>query len=644
MVETLRPGVFVVEEETAPRIPQLGVATAAFVGVAQKGPTDRALLVTSYSQFVKRFGSFFQGNYLAFAVRAFFNEGGTRAFIARAVGSGAAASQITLKDHAVVNTVTLDAENPGAWGNDLSVTTEKYSLSSTLDLVAADTTITVNTVAGVEIGDLIVIDDGTTSDTRIVLGVNLSAKTLAIRAYAGTTISTPSTVKSVSKHRVKTSLNAALSNGDTSATLVEAKNVRTGQILLFANTIEEATVVVKTINGNVVGFDAITLGSPMTSGTLAVSHEFDIEVKEGSNLIETHRFLSLSNANKVDFIETRLSGDGNESLVIVADDLESASDDILELPAPVVDLPLTGGVNGATPGDNDFIGSQIAPITGMQLFKAVKEIDFFAIPGITTVAVQGAGVDFAEAQGDIMFIADARLADDEPLEVQNYRLNVLNKDSSFAALYYPWLIINDPETDNALLRIPPSGHVAGEYADTAIQRGVHKAPANVTLRGVLGLTRNVTDGEHEVLNPDGINVIRAFPGEGIRIFGARTLQSKQDGRHYVNVRRLLNFIKKSVEKGNRFAVFEPNDEELWASLREVNEAFLRGLWRNGALFPTTDITKAFFVKVDAETTTQDDIDNGIVNVVIGVNPSKPAEFVIIRVSLFSGGVDIEEIL
>ena len=646
MVETLRPGVFVIEEEVQPRIPQLGVATAGFVGVSQKGPTDRTIFVSSFSQYVERFGSFFQGNFLTFAVRAFFNEGGTRAFITRVVGSGAVASSVTLDDHLGVNTLTVSAENVGAWANSMFITTEKYSKLTTATVSNTDTSVILDSVLNIEIGDRVVITDGAETATLTVLTINISTKTITFAPVTGVTgsIASGATVKSVTTHRVKTTLTADLLTGATSATLTDTRNVRIGQVLLFASAADETTAVVTAINGKVVTFGAITLGSTIVSGSLAVSMEFDIRINEGNQLAETHLFLSLSNTNTLDFIETRLSGDGNQSIRIIADDLESATADIDVLPAAVLSQVLTGGVDGAVPGDNDFIGSDVDPKSGIFLFDALRNLDFFAIPGVTTVAVQGAAIDFAELKGTLMFIADAPLAADEPQEVLDYRNNQLNRDTSFAALYYPFLIINDPETDDALLNIPPSGHVAGEYADTAIQRGVHKAPANVTLRGVVGLTRNITDGEHELLNPAGINAIRSFPGEGIKIFGARTLQSRQDGRHYVNVRRLLNFVKLSVEVGNRFATFEPNDERLWARLRRVNEQFLRGLWRNGALFPRSDVTKAFFVKVDAETTTQTDIDNGTVNVVIGLNPSKPAEFVVLKVSLFSGGVDIEEII
>lgn len=212
-------------------------------------------------------------------------------------------------------------------------------------------------------------------------------------------------------------------------------------------------------------------------------------------------------------------------------------------------------------------------------------------------------------------------------------------DSSYVGLYYPWINVVDSATDETVL-IPPGGHVAGIYARTDDERGVHKAPANEEVRGLLladrGDTRplefTITKGEHDELNPVGVNVIRDFrhANRGIRVWGART-RSADPLWKYVNVRRLFIFLEKSIDEGTQWVVFEPNDEPTWAAVRRSITNFLVRVWRDGALMgPTQD--DAFFVKCDRTTMTDDDILNGRLICYIGVAPVRPAEFVIIRIS------------
>jgi len=200
----------------------------------------------------------------------------------------------------------------------------------------------------------------------------------------------------------------------------------------------------------------------------------------------------------------------------------------------------------------------------------------------------------------------------------------------YAAAYYPWLIVNDPVTGGQVTA-PPSGHMAGVWARTDATRGVHKAPANTTIAGALGLVRPVSKGEQELLNPAGINCIRFFPGEGILVWGARTLDREESEFRYVNVRRLTNMIKETVLKNTRWAVFEPNHHPLWAALRRDVTAFLTNVWRDGALVGETP-QEAFFVKCDAETNPPEVRDEGRVVTLIGIAPVKPAEFVVFQLS------------
>ena len=212
-------------------------------------------------------------------------------------------------------------------------------------------------------------------------------------------------------------------------------------------------------------------------------------------------------------------------------------------------------------------------------------------------------------------------------------------DSQYVGLYYPWINIVDGTTDETIL-IPPGGHVAGIYARTDEERGVHKAPANEEVRGILladrgdihPLEKTVTKGEQDELNPVGVNVIRDFrhANRGIRVWGARTRAADPLWK-YVNVRRLFIFLEKSIDEGTQWVVFEPNDEPTWAAVRRSITNFLVRVWRDGALMgPTQD--DAFFVKCDRTTMTEDDILNGRLICYVGVAPVRPAEFVIIRIS------------
>jgi hypothetical protein len=224
-----------------------------------------------------------------------------------------------------------------------------------------------------------------------------------------------------------------------------------------------------------------------------------------------------------------------------------------------------------------------------------------------------------------------------PQEVGDWKEKEANyeSDRGRGALYYPWIRVGNPLGANGTtMLVPPSGHIAGIYARSDNQRGVHKAPANEVVRGAVGLQINVTHGEQEDLNPDGVNCIRSFPGRGIRVWGARTISSNPSWR-YINVRRLFNFVEASIEAGTQWVVFEPNDQDLWARVRRDVSAFLRTVWRSGALFGATP-EEAFYVKCDEELNPPEERDLGRLIIEVGLAPVKPAEFVIFRISQWAG--------
>ncbi len=298
----------------------------------------------------------------------------------------------------------------------------------------------------------------------------------------------------------------------------------------------------------------------------------------------------------------------------------------------------------APPAPSDFQGD-VQERTGIEGLAELEDATMLVVPDLMTPmpgqssvdlntikAVQTMMINHCELMGDRVAILDAP-PNMRPAEIKNWRMNTAGYDSSYAALYYPWIEINDPLTDRPKL-IPPSGHMAGVWARNDNTRGVHKAPANEVIRGATGLEYNVTKGEQDVLNPNGINCIRAFPGRGIRAWGARTLSSDPSWR-YINVRRLFNFVKKSIERGTQWVVFEPNEPRLWARVRNAVSSFLTVVWREGALFGLAP-SQAFYVKCDEELNPPESRDMGRLIVEIGMAPVKPAEFVIFRISQWAG--------
>ncbi|MHC4389984.1 MAG: phage tail sheath family protein [Planctomycetota bacterium] len=284
-----------------------------------------------------------------------------------------------------------------------------------------------------------------------------------------------------------------------------------------------------------------------------------------------------------------------------------------------------------------FIGDDKGPgkRTGLKTFEDVDEINLVCVPGVNDPAVVDAVLTHCEVRKDRFAILDSP-------EVIDGGVDKLGKprDSKYGAYYFPWIEVYDPEKGNIF--VPPSGHMAGIYARSDTERGVHKAPANEIVRGALGLRYSVSRGEQDILNPKGINCIRDFSrrGRGIRVWGARTVSSDASWR-YINVRRLFIMIEQSIEIGTQWVVFEPNDHGLWKKITRDIRAFLYRIWRSGALFGKTP-EEAFYVKCDEETNPPEVIDAGQVITEIGICPVKPAEFVIFRIGQWQAGSDVSE--
>ncbi|MFD5574635.1 phage tail sheath family protein [Streptomyces cadmiisoli] len=303
----------------------------------------------------------------------------------------------------------------------------------------------------------------------------------------------------------------------------------------------------------------------------------------------------------------------------------------------------------ARPSPGLYIGDTAAR-TGLAGLEALDDITMVAAPDLMSAyrrgaidaegvkAVQLALVAHCESMGDRVAILDP-LPGLNAQQVRDWRQEYSGFDSKYAGLYWPWVKVMDPVEKRAET-VPPSGHIAGVWARNDATRGVHKAPANEVMRGVLSPALAVTKGEQSILNPIGVNCLRTFPGQGVRIWGARTLSSDPEWR-YINVRRLFNYVEKSILDGTNWVVFEPNDRYLWEGVSRTVTAFLTRVWRSGALFGRSP-AEAFFVRCDEENNPPENRDAGVLTIDIGIAPVKPAEFVVFRLSQYTPGADTDK--
>lgn len=345
------------------------------------------------------------------------------------------------------------------------------------------------------------------------------------------------------------------------------------------------------------------------------------------DLVEDFDDLVLDNASSANYYEKRIAG--NSALIT----FEATKDN------PVISKSgsvLGSGSDGAAIIASDFKGENAEPAkrTGLSalLLDQYREISLVYAPGQTDAAIASAVVSHCENNHFRFAVIDCKpnLGNPGSIDPRSDTTDAdgLGTDSSYAAYYYPWIKVSDPQT-GVKKKIPPGGAMLGIYSRTDNERGVFKAPANEIVRGALELEYNIDEGTQGVLNPRGVNVIRQFPGRGIRAWGARTLSSDALWK-YVSVRRLFIFIERSIYEGTQWVVFEPNDERLWARVRDTIRLFLRTQYRAGALMGATE-AEAFRITCDRSTMTQDDILNGRLICEVGISPVRPAEFVVFKV-------------
>lgn len=368
---------------------------------------------------------------------------------------------------------------------------------------------------------------------------------------------------------------------------------------------------------------------------------FKIDVVEGGKVVETYENLTLTAGPRN--VETVVNAESTKVKVATKVNVDQLATDLASIPAGVYTIE-PAPASPAPVSGRAFTGSETAR-TGINGLVIAEDVTMVIVPDLVTAATKADGsvdlnlwksvqlalINHCEGQANRMAVLDAPPGMN-PQQVKEWRSNVAMYDSQFAAFYYPWIKVSNPAAVNGdtEILVPPSGHMAGIWARTDDTRGVWKAPANEVIRGALDVETDITKAEQGLLNPIGINCIRPFGTRGIRVWGARTLSSNTDWT-YVNVRRLFNMIETTIMNGTQYAVFEPNDQKLWEGLKRTVGAFLRGLWRDGALFGAT-AEQAFYVKCDSETNPPESIDLGRVVVEVGIAPVKPAEFVIFRIA------------
>jgi phage tail sheath protein FI len=350
----------------------------------------------------------------------------------------------------------------------------------------------------------------------------------------------------------------------------------------------------------------------------------DTPPRSGSAIVMDYR-ANAKTANR--FLDSDLEGSG------VGADAEPSKQKS-EGKAPFLDVVfyLTGGRDGDAPDQDAFAGSEDVTTnakSGLKAFEDVEDISIVAAPGssyndLNAQAVTNVLIGHAERMQYRIAVVDS-IRGHSIGQTREYRAKF---DSSHAAFYYPWVRIIDPETGQENF-YPPSGFVSGIYARNDIERAVYKAPANEVVTLALGFEKLLNKAQQEVLNPEGVNCFRYFEGRGMRLWGARTMSSDPEWK-YVNLRRYFAYLERSIDKGTQWAVFEPNGDRLWANVRRTIEDFLLNEWQTGALFGDKP-EKAYFVKCDRSTMTQNDLDNGRLICQVGVAALRPAEFVIFRI-------------
>jgi phage tail sheath protein FI len=650
------PGVYIEELPSGVRtIVAVPASIAAFVGYTARGLDHRATRVQSFADFERAFGGLDRDSELSYAVAQYFLNGGGDAFVVRVPKHDAVAGRITLKNgttNAAAPTLVVTALSRGSWANSVAIDVDHVGIP-TADTMSFNLTVT----------------DLATGATERFSGVTVNA---ASKFFVETVVNDPDSGSRMISVDVPANVNTRPRDAGTSGsdiTLADLENDKNYTIRVSSDVpvgaIDDVLVTViaqgETLPTSVAGVCAL-VERKITEALTAV--------RPGARVRCVPSASGLGLRVMADFDPATLPGGLDAVLTFTAGEPDSALemlglDDVTLTPnvaryvvgsgrTVAAQSDATAGADGtALPTSADLIGSQ-ATFTGIHALRRVDLFTILSIPDATRATPGNPDALDQAVDPNAIFTAAmelcrerrAMLIVDPPPFVRDVNSALdwitdgLTAKGPDAAAYFPRVRIPDPLNDFQPRTVAPSGTMAGVWARTDAGPGVWKAPGGTESRllGVTGLVYRLTDGENGILNPLGLNALRTLPVFGNVSWGARTLDGADvlaSQWKYLPVRRLAKLIEESAFRGSQWAVFQPNDEPLWAQLRLNLTSFMQGLFRQGA-FQGKSPREAYLVKCDAQTTTQDDIDRGVVNVLLGFAPLKPAEFVFIRIQQLAG--------
>ena len=658
-VQVSYPGVYI--EEFAPGAPieGVGTSTAAFVGVAAKGPKDSPTLVQSWDAFVDIFGGFIDvapTGFLAPAVNGFFRNGGTACYVVRvSKGSPASVKVASRKAGSDLLEVKSVAEGPaGALKIDIvdastltRMLADAGSTATALEPAFANTastsspapdTLKVGSVTGFAVEDRVHLEKGADKGSAIVKSIDAVAKTLtfmgpilpAALQAGGVDVYIENMTKTRRRFRVAQPTNFVASLALPPGTTILIKQTApANEEIAIVESCGGDTVTLKQGLKNDYKTDANGAGDLPTIASLEFTMIID------GDTLDKYEELAV-NARHPRYWRSIVP---ERTVTFAAIQPPPATDD---LRPQVGSWVLSGGTaDNRAQAWTDFLA---APVATLDLFRAVDEVAIVAVPGGTTATVQQAIRDHCESTADRFGILDGVHDPTKSLTASLVDLKTqfaqVRSERGFVALYYPWITATNPVTGE-LETLPPSGHLAGIFARTDQQRGVHKAPANTNIRGALGLEYALSDDQQGPLNLLGINILRVFPAEAQpMVWGARTTATDKNWQ-YVNIRRLFLYLEESIQEGIRWGLFEPNNLQLWQKLNRTITEFLLRVWRDGALFGATP-KEAFYVRIDEALNPPSERALGRLTIEIGLKPSYPAEFIIVRIGIWQGGNAVSE--
>ncbi|MBN1657599.1 MAG: phage tail sheath subtilisin-like domain-containing protein [Anaerolineae bacterium] len=650
-VQVSYPGVYI--EEFAPGAPIQGVSTsiAAFIGLAKKGELDKPTKITSWDQFVATFGEQpVDGTYLWHAVRGFFDNGGQACYVVRASNGTYSRGALQNRDQLAEDLVRVKARKPGATPPAaLQVQVTPVNLVQNASLYQPQGqagTITARTMTLADAGEAAQFRPGDWVDvggTRAQVA-RVTGATITLDRSPG--VAAPAAVRLADVRAGDQTLRILPANPLPQDTLVS------GSVLTITHNGTSETGVATSVQAEYLQTNPATTtyrialreglqnAIDMTNPATVQSEEIDFQVLQGATG-SPYTGLGLDPAHERYYV-TKVNHE--DSLV----ELE-----LIEPPptAPLPDaLPAAQQVN--ITGGTDENLSSISLLDYLEALDKLREIDevtLVAAPGVMNPAdpalmpaLQQALIAHCELMGDRFAVLDSipgvPMFGDPSVEAQR---RSIDSTRGYAALYYPWLKTLSAATGKELL-VPPSGHVMGIMARVDNARGVHKAPANENVNGAIGVQTTMSNQEQGLLNLQGINVIRVFqPGGRPKVWGARTTATDRNWQ-YVNIRRLFLYLEESIQEGIEWAVFEPNNLQLWQKLRRSITEFLTRVWRDGALFGAT-AKDAFYVRIDEALNPFSEQALGRLHIEVGVRPTYPAEFIIVRIGIWPGGSEVAEV-